>query len=295
MNEEKLRGLKNKYMEIPIPDQLDAIVREAVRDGGKMAMKKKARRQWTGVAVASLLLFTAVLNISPAVANTLSEFPVVRNIVNVLTFREYQVDERTYHANIKTPAITGLQNKDLESILNTKYLQENKRLYQDFIGEMEEMKARGGGHLGVDSGFEVKTNNERILSIGRWVVNTVGSSSTTVKYDTVDKKEEVLITLPSLFKDDSYVAVISKNIEKQMREQMKADPGKIFWVSGSGEDLIEPFERIAADQNFYISNDGKLVICFDKYEAAPGYMGVPEFTIPTEVIRDLLVSDEYFK
>lgn len=32
-----------------------------------------------------------------------------------------------------------------------------------------------------------------------------------------------------------------------------------------------------------------------KYEVAPGYMGVVEFQIPTEVIKDALVSHEYIK
>lgn len=40
------------------------------------------------------------------------------------------------------------------------------------------MKENGGGHLRVNSGFIVKTDNDRILSVGRYVVNTLGSSST---------------------------------------------------------------------------------------------------------------------
>ena len=53
------------------------------------------------------------------------------------------------------------------------------------------------------------------------------------------------------------------------------------------------FRSIAKDQNFYINQDGKLVISFNEYDVAPGYMGVAQFTIPTEVIQDLLVSNEY--
>ncbi|MDU5177028.1 RsiV family protein, partial [Clostridium sp.] len=41
--------------------------------------------------------------------------------------------------------------------------------------------------------------------------------------------------------------------------------------------------------------EGKLVISFDKYEVAPGYMGVVEFVIPTEILSDSLVSNEYIK
>lgn len=58
---------------------------------------------------------------------------------------------------------------------------------------------------------------------------------------------------------------------------------------------FESFQSIAKDQSFYINNDGKLVISFDKYEVSPGYMGVVEFIIPTPVITDALVSNAYIK
>ncbi len=56
-------------------------------------------------------------------------------------------------------------------------------------------------------------------------------------------------------------------------------------------------DRFNADinQNFYINKEGKFVISFDEYEVAPGYMGVQEFIIPTEIISNILVSDEYIK
>lgn len=37
------------------------------------------------------------------------------------------------------------------------------------------------------------------------------------------------------------------------------------------------------------------MISFDEYEVGPGYMGVQEFEIPTEVIQDILVSNKYIK
>jgi hypothetical protein len=218
--------------------------------------------------------------------------PVIGSLVKVLIVREYKIDQDKYNAEIKTPAVEGLENKELQNSLNEKYLAENEKLYAEFINDMEALKEAGGGHLGVESGYVVKTDSERILSIGRYVVNTVGSSSTTFKYDTVDKKNEILITLPSLFKDDSYIDVISENIKIQMRQQMKADAQKVYWVE---EGDIAPFEKIKANQSFYLSSSHKLVISFDKYEVAPGYMGIVEFEIPTEVLSDVIVSNEYIK
>lgn len=284
---EQLEQLKSKYKNTPIPDELDFVVKKAI----KQSKKRHGSRMKSLVGVgAAAIIFVTGINASPAFAKALSDVPLVGSLVKVLTFTEYKVDEETANANIKVPAITNMENKTLEATLNNKYLEESKKLYSDFTAETEELKKNGGGHTGVDSGYEVKTDNDQILSIGRYVVNTVGSSSTTFKYDTIDKKNQLLITLPSLFKDDSYISLISENIKEQMRQQMKADPDKTYWV----DDQMD-FDRIAKDQSFYINNEGKLVISFDKYEAAPGYMGMVEFIIPTDVIADALVSHVYIK
>jgi len=214
--------------------------------------------------------------------------PFYQRFGALFTFSE----SRTFEIQVEVPAITNLENKSLEHALNQKYLEESKKLYSDFMADMESMKQSGGGHLGIDSRYVVKTDNDRILSIGRSYVNTVGSSSTTMKYDTIDKKNEVLITLPSLFQDDRYIKIISGNIKEQMKKQMKEDSDKTYWLDVLNEGN---FELISKDQSFYINNDGKLVISFDKYEVAPGYMGVVEFIIPTNVLSDVLVSHEYIK
>ncbi|MEO4055667.1 DUF3298 domain-containing protein [Solibacillus sp. CAU 1738] len=288
--DDRLKKLEEQYKDVPIPQNLDAVVEASLKKG-----RKKRAPKWIMGTVAAAALFTASLNVSPAMARNLVDIPVLGSIVEVLTFVSYEVEKDTYSANIDVPKING----DSEEIaaLNEKYAAEGKALYEQFKEEMDGMEQAGGGHVGVDSGYIVATDTDQLLSVGRYVVNTVGSSSTVMKYDTIDKQKEIAITLPSLFKDDAYVKIISENIAEQMREQAKASNGdKVYWVSGAGiadEDLFESFTTIKADQNFYITAEGKLVIVFDKYEVAPGYMGVVEFEIPTEILTDTLVSSEY--
>ena len=294
------KQLKKEYMDIPIPEELDFVVRKAIKESRSNGVKRKGRFSKAVTVAASIAATVAVLtvgiNTSPAFAKTLSKVPLVGSIVKVLTFREYTVDENTFNANIKVPEISGLKDKKLQNSLNEKYLEENEKLYKEFLADMGDMKEKGGGHLGVDSGYVIKTDTDRILSVGRYVVNTIASSSTTFKYDTIDKKNEVLITLPSLFKDDSYVDIISENIKEQMIKRHEADDMMFYWVEGVEEEgLVDLFEKISKEQSFYINSEGKLVISFDKYEVAPGYMGIQEFVIPTEVISDILVSNEYIK
>ncbi|SDF67543.1 protein of unknown function [Paenibacillus sp. cl6col] len=287
---EQLDHLKRKYKDIPIPKELDSIVKNAIKQG----KKKRKRVNWTkkliGAGAAAAILMIAGINTSPAFAKAISNVPLVGSLVKVLTFTEFTVNEETAKANIKVPAITNMDNKALETAINNKYLEENKKLYNDFKDEMEEVKKSGGGHIGVESGYEVKTDNNQILAIGRYVANTVGTSSTTFTYNTIDKQNQLLITLPSLFKDNSYIQLISENIKEQMKQQMKSDSDKTYWLDGE-----MGFKTITHDQSFYINNNGKLVISFNKYDVAPGYMGVVEFIIPIKVIADVLVSNVYVK
>lgn len=293
--DKKLQELEKQYMKVPIPKELDFVVEKALKQGQKK--KKNRTPQWVLGSAAAAMLFTAGLNVSPAMARTLSEIPVVGSVIKVLTWTEYEVAEDTYDANIKVPSIENLENQDLANTLNEKYRAEGKTLYNEFIADVGDLKAQGGGHLGIDSGFEIKTDNEQILSIGRYVVNTVGSSSTVMEYDTIDKENEILITLPMLFKDQHYIETISENIKEQMRTQIaESNQDKVYWVKGAGladEESMEEFTAIKPDQQFYISDKGKLVISFDKYEVAPGYMGVVEFEIPTDVLKEDLVSTKY--
>ncbi len=296
MNDKKINQLKNEYMSIPIPAELEFKVKKSLKEGKKAMNKKIYIRRLLATAASAAVIaisFTVGINTNEALAETLSDIPVLGGIVKVLTFKEYKFSEKTYDVDIETPALDGLENKSLQNSLNEKYFNENKELYEQFINDMKSLEENGGGYMGVSSGYVVKTDTDKILSVGRYIVNTVGSSSTTFRYDTIDKKNEILITLPSLFKDESYVDIISSNIKEQMVEQHNKDENKFYWVEGIENEFTELFEKISINQSFYISSNGKLIISFDKYEVAPGYMGVVEFEIPTEILKNILVSNEY--
>ena len=100
-----------------------------------------------------------------------------------------------------------------------------------------------------------------------------------------------------MFKDERYIDIISSYITDEMRREMAESNGeKIYWIeSNSEESIVDSFEKIQKNQNFYLSNEGKLIIAFQKYEVAPGSMGLVQFEIPTEILQDVLVSDNYIK
>lgn len=245
---------------------------------------------WMLSVAAAASLFIGSINLSPQMAQAMMNIPVLGSIVEVLTVHRITVTEDDYHADLNVPEIQGLKNEELQSALNEQYLEENKALFQQFKHEMAEIKAQGSGHFGVNTIYEVKTDTPQIFSIARYEILTSASSSTTLKYDTIDKEREVLITLPSLFKDDRYIEVISSYIAKEMKRQMDLDQTTSYFLN---EDFTDDFKQIKPDQNFYITANHKLVISFDQYEVAPGYMGVVKFEIPSELLTDLLVNDFY--
>lgn len=290
----KLNESKKQYDDIEIPTELKQVVSKSIQNAKREQSRKMPSFKKFGIGfVAAAAIFIASVNMNPAFAQSLSTVPILGSIIQVISIQEITIDVDTYNADLKVPNVTGLTNKELENSLNEKYIAENKALYESFQKEMEALKEVGGGHLGVVSTYEVVTDTDEILSISRYEANIVGSSSTTMRTDTIDKKNEVLITLPSLFKDDQgYIETISTYIKGEMTKQMAEDEMNMYWIA-SEEEI--GFESIRPDQTFSITADHKLTISFDKYEVAPGYMGVITFEIPTDVIKDELISDYYIK
>lgn len=286
-----ISDMKKDYENTPIPDELDFIVRKTLKkEKAKMKFNKLSKNIITGV-VAAAALFVATVNVSPTAANAMAAVPALGNLVKVVTFREYTYKDDHHEADVKVPQVTGLDNKDLEKHLNEKYLEENTKLYKDFlknIGTDNLDKA----NLALFTDYKVILDTDSLLVMANEKTEIAASGYETVHYDTIDKKNQMVLTLSSLFKDDSYIDVINKNILSQMKDQMAKDTDKTYFIADGTED---GFKTIAADQNFYINKDGKLVISFNEYDVAPGYMGVIEFVIPTEAIKDILVSDYYIK
>ena len=74
-----------------------------------------------------------------------------------------------------------------------------------------------------------------------------------------------------------------------MKVEMDADKDIKYWLEDDpfGVYYLEPGEN----GNFYWNDDGDLVIVFNKYDAAPGFMGTPEFTVKKSVLGDSLVPE----
>ena len=239
-------------------------------------------------AAAIAASFVLMVNCIPSLAYAASDVPILGDIVRVVTFGRFEVQGDNYEANITTPKIEGLLNKDLENKLN-KELEDNANTiiatFESDIKKMSDMYGDKNFHLSVTADYEVKTDNEDILAVNFYFTTIEASAVTANRFYNIDKKSGTLITLDSLFKKDAdYATPISDYILSEMKKQN--DDGTGFYFLDGEED--QRFTKIRNDQHFYINNAGNIVICFDEYEVAAGAQGCPEFEIPKEIIKDIL-------
>lgn len=148
----------------------------------------------------------------------------------------------------------------------------------------------GINELGYDMDQTVDVYTEQWFTLKLRVSLATGSGNTYYEYYHVDRRTGKIVKLEDLFDGDAYRPVIEENIREQMRRQMEEDENVAYFIKmeSFGKDFVEVDE----DHNFYFNAQGELVIPFDKYEIAPGSMGCPEFTIPTDLIRGE-IREEY--
>lgn len=279
----KIDKLKENYNNIKIPARLNDVVNDAINKKSN----HKIQTKWL-VTAASICAVVGAININPVFADNLEQIPVIGNLVKIVNFSNYQIKDNGYEASIKVPKIEGLDNKELEYKLNKEFEENGKKLYSQYLEEVKGLKeSNESSHKSAESWYEVKTDNDNILSLVIYEYEAEGSSNTTRRFYNIDKKNQTALTLEGMFKNDDYINVISENIKQQMAEQMKRDKNKIYWLNDK-EARNGNFKSIKKDQGFYINKSGELVICFDKYEVGPGAMGLVEFTIPKDIIKPLM-------
>lgn len=213
-------------------------------------------------------------------AKNLSEIPVTEKIEYI--FDSYNIKEDKNEVDIEVLQINGFKDKNFESELNSKFMKQAQDIYDSFETGKSEEEFK---FASLD--YRIKADNKNILSIISVESETIASSHSKNTTYVIDKQKQKLINLSDLFKGSSYIQKISENIKSQMRNQMKSNESLVYNIDI--KDMPEDnFESIKENQNFYINDRSQLVIVFDIYEVAPGYMGSPEFVIPTSIVEDIL-------
>ena len=285
--QEQMEMLKQEYQKIEIPEQALTAVQQGIRQAHQESRKPVYRFYPGRIAAAAVLAVVAVLNLSPQAAMAVADVPVLQKVVQIVTLNRYQVTEGSlnYTANVETPELSASGDAQLESSVGE--INAEVEAYADqMIAQFEREMEQQGGVYGLDILYNVVTDTDDWFTLQITTVETMASGAETRRYYNLDKTTGRYVQLADLFPEGvDYVTAISDNIRVQMKQRMAENEEQIYFIDSDMPE--DDFQQIAADQSFYRNQDGGLVIAFNEYDVAPGYMGCPEFVIDAEVITDL--------
>lgn len=262
---------------------------EGFAENRKRKNGKRIRKTIEWIAAAAVIVVVVVPNISAKAAYAMEQIPILGNVIKAVTIRQYQYESERFSADIqevkleqsgevedfKTDASLAAINESIEEMTNR------------LIDRFEEQVELGESYGSIYVEHKVVTDTDTWFTLQVNVVEVAGSGTQYQYYYHIDKTTGEIASLKNLFKEEAdYITPISENIKKQMRDRMAADESKVYWVD-SEEEAGFQFETIKEDQNFYLNDEGQIVICFDEYEVAPGYMGLVEFAVAEEVVAEI--------
>lgn len=305
---------KKVYDKIEIPAELNDVVNNAIHSVDKEKSLKKHRSRNTvrifrycGTAAAALLVcMTIGLNTSEVFAREMSELPIIGSLAKVLTIRSYHEKDEGHDITVKVPEIqleiqteesqagssqeqqetfVGDINAEIQFIVDT-YVEEAKKNFAEYKdaffatgGTQEEW---GNRDIAVNVDYEVKYQEGNLLSMVLTADETWVAAYGVRYYYNLDLAQNRELSLRDLL-GDNYVEIANESIIRQMEERSEADESVVYWGIGKQlEDDVPPidgFKTVDESTNFYINADGNPVVCFDKYEVSPGFMGVQEFVV----------------
>ena len=269
------------------------------KENTKRKQKRNSKRYVAGIAVAAALAIIITPNVSANAAYAMSQIPILGNVIKMITVREYNYDSERFEAKIKEAQLVQEEvvENDMDSAVKEQTKESLQTINEDIgamtdrlIAQFEADVELGESYGGVYMEPQVVTDTDTWFTIRIVVTQVAGSGSEYEYFYHIDKTTGKIASLKDLFIDGAdYMTPISEDIKKQMREQMAEDENLYYWVD---DEITEwNFQSIKEDQNFYLNEDGQIVICFDEYEVAPGYMGLVQFTIDNSVVSDILKTD----
>lgn len=246
----------------------------------------------TSTAAAFLAVFIILPNVSSSIAYAMEQVPVIRSIVKAVTFRNYEYEDTRHKAEINVAELTVEQltsdtrlQKKLERTID-RINAEIKEITNEVQAQFEESLQEEAGYRDVIVKNEVLNTTKDYFTLKVTCYEGSGSGYERNYYYTIDLNTGQRLHLRDIFEENTdYLVRISDNIKTQMKQQMKTDEDKIYWLD-SGYDEWN-FKTITNKTAFYINEANDIVICFDEGEVGPMSMGTVAFEIPSEVVRDI--------
>ncbi len=309
--ESKFYASREMYQNIPVPEEMKEKLQKAMEHAEADKQKKKGAgrviKYRIGIAVAAAAILLVILpNTGADIAYAMGNLPVVGKLFQAVTFRDYQYESERFQANVEVPQIQVEDVKETEEDVSVPGTPEEEELSakldetveqinfdinevtDKLIKEFQESADLGESHGGLEIHHETVTNNDRYFTLKISIFQVAGSGAQSFKFYTIDKQTGEQVKIGDLFQEDSnYREILSEDIKNQMRTKMAEDENLIYWVDDKEMPELN-WQGITEEQNFYFDEDGNIVVVFDEYEVAPGYMGACEFTVERAIFDSLL-------
>ncbi len=219
------------------------------------------------------------------------EVPVLGNIARVFTFREFVIDDKDSYIEVRMPALETKGNTELEQRINYEIrekidgiLKEQEQRAEEYYRAFIETggKEEDFHKVLVNIDYKVTCSNEDIVSFYITKSETLASAYQEQFYYNIDLKTGKDISLSDML-GPGYMEIANRSVKQQIEQRMAEDENMMYFGYGDDTDMLAGrFESIDPDQEFYINSQGHVVIAFEKYAIAPGYMGIQEFEILPE-------------
>ncbi len=279
----KLKNTKKIYDQIKAPNNLNHLIQKTIHETSPPPTKKYFFKQLAPLTIAISTVFVILLNTSSVLASSLSEIPILTQLVKVLTFKNYQTIDEMKHIYVKVPTLKNTGNNSLENQINYEIKKQidlsiseseqlAKELYDNYI--QAGYKPSQVEPLLVEIDYQTTFYNNRYLSFVITKYENIPYSTVTKEqyYYNIDLQTGDPITLRMLLGPD-YLTKVGIEIYRQIEAQKQENENNLFF------DEVNIIEVLKDEEKFYINEQGQVVIAFDRYEIAPGYMGYPEFII----------------
>ena len=281
-----------------LPDLTDKNLNNIKKKFRDKTMNKKGKfkkRIITGLSTAACICvaFIGVVNINTSFAAQLIDIPAIGTITKLVTIDKLALNDKYREINIEIPAIEGIEDAKAQEEINSILKQRGIAVYDKALENSDKLKdeSEKAGFLSsmpeiVNQSYTVIRNDEDILSFKVVTTKIRASGYETAHFYNVDLRNSKLLKLSDLFnKDYDYISVINNEIISKMKEAIKKEDAGFF---------IEHFTTIDDNTNFYINEEGNLVIVFNEYEIAAGYMGMAEFIIDTSLFDNNISGSGYY-
>ncbi len=289
--QKELDLLKKVYEEQEIPENMkNEIVARYSLEEQLLAKKLRRKKQVRGflAVFACLAVLTSSIFFSDQARSFAEDLPIIGPTVKLILGEKWT----DRGVDIEVPQLATDESQENETIngLNKKYFREGKAEFEKARMVYQDAET---AHFQVKGDYQKVLDDSRFLVVERKVTRTAADSYAEKKYDTIDKKSGVVLSLPLLFKDEGYITALTAEIKQQIEDQVKKDPEKYYWTTNDFEEGVEEIPLVTKNTTFYINKNHELVLVYPQFDVAPGYMGNPEFVIPKSITSKLLASSDY--